>query len=153
MELNNNIQTSSVIYQKIANEKSQLQSVDKNDKSTFEKSDTLELSNNKNTQRDEESKKIENMVSSAPNLNNAQEELNKNNNLNSMLASELQISDLASKMTQIADVVADPQFQEVTADLIDSIVGQIPEVISYQANAQGVQTQNAVLDALLNIKA
>ena len=76
-----------------------------------------------------------------------------NNNLNSMLASELQISDLASKMTQIADVVADPQFQEVTADLIDSIVGQIPEVISYQANAQGVQTQNAVSDALLNIKA
>ena len=76
-----------------------------------------------------------------------------NNNLNSMLASELQISDLASKMTQIADVVADPQFQEVTADLIDSIVGQIPEVISYQANAQGVQTQNAVLDVLLNIKA
>ncbi len=76
-----------------------------------------------------------------------------NNNLNSMLASELQISDLASKMTQIADVVADPQFQEVTADLIDSIVGQIPEVISYQVNAQGVQTQNAVSDALLNIKA
>ena len=76
-----------------------------------------------------------------------------NNNLNSMLASELQISDLASKMTQIADVVADPQFQEVTADLIDSIVGQIPEVISYQANAIGVQTQNAVSDALLNIKA
>ncbi len=76
-----------------------------------------------------------------------------NNNLNSMLASELQISDLASKMTQIADVVADPQFQEVTADLIDSIVGQIPEVISYQANAQGVQTQNAVSDMLLNIKA
>ena len=76
-----------------------------------------------------------------------------NNNLNSMLASELQISDLASKMTQIADVVADPQFQEVTGDLIDSIVGQIPEVISYQANAQGVQTQNAVSDVLLNIKA
>ncbi len=76
-----------------------------------------------------------------------------NNNLNSMLASELQISDLASKMTQIADVVADPQFQEVTADLIDSIAGQIPEVISYQANAQGVQTQNAVSDVLLNIKA
>ena len=90
MELNNNIQTSSVIYQRIANEKSQLQSVDKNDKSTFEKSDTLELSNNKNTQRDEESKKIENMVSSAPNLNNAQEELNKNSNLNKLLLQNLQ---------------------------------------------------------------
>lgn len=90
MELNNNIQTSSVIYQKIANEKSQLQSVDKSDKSTFEKSDTLELSNNKNTQRDEESKKIENMVSSAPNLSNAQEELNKNSNLNKLLLQNLQ---------------------------------------------------------------
>jgi hypothetical protein len=90
MELNNNIQTSSVIYQKIANEKSQLQSVDKNNKSTFEKSDTLELSNNKNTQRDEESKKIENMVSSAPNLSNAQEELNKNSNLNKLLLQNLQ---------------------------------------------------------------
>ena len=33
------------------------------------------------------------------------------------------------------------------------IVGQIPEVISYQANAQGIQTQNAVSDILLNIKA
>jgi hypothetical protein len=79
-----------VIYQKIANEKSQLQSVDKNNKSTFEKSDTLELSNNKNTQRDEESKKIENMVSSAPNLSNAQEELNKNSNLNKLLLQNLQ---------------------------------------------------------------
>ena len=84
MELNNNIQTSSVIYQKIANEKSQLQSVDKNDKSTFEKSDTLELSNNKNTQRDEESKKTENMISSVPNLDNAREELSKNGNLNKL---------------------------------------------------------------------
>ena len=84
MELNNNIQTSSVIYQKIANEKSQLQSVDKNDKSTFEKSDTLELSNNKNTQRDEESKKTENMISSVPNLDNAREELFKNGNLNKL---------------------------------------------------------------------
>ena len=43
--------------------------------------------------------------------------------------------------------------QEVTADLIDSIVGQIPEVIAYSANAQSIQTQNAVSDMLLNIKA
>ena len=55
-----------------------------------------------------------------------------NNNLNSMLSSQLQIGDMASKMTQIADAVGDPQFQEVTADLIDSIVGQIPEIISYR---------------------
>lgn len=76
-----------------------------------------------------------------------------NNNLNSMLSSQLQISDMASKMTQIADAVGDPQLQEVTGDLIDSIVGQIPEVISYSANAKSIETQNAVSDMLLNIKA
>jgi hypothetical protein len=76
-----------------------------------------------------------------------------NNNLNAMNSSELQINQMASNLAQVANTVADPQFQEVTADLIDSIVGQIPEVISYQANAQSVETQNAVSDMLLNIKA
>ena len=76
-----------------------------------------------------------------------------NNNLNAMNSSELQINQMASNLTQVSNTVADPQFQEVTADLIDSIVGQIPEVISYQANAQSVETQNAVSDMLLNIKA
>ncbi len=75
------------------------------------------------------------------------------NNINSMMASELQINQMASNIAQVANTVGEPQFQEVTADLIDSIVGQIPEVISYQANAQGIQTQNAVSDILLNIKA
>lgn len=76
-----------------------------------------------------------------------------NNNLNAMNSSELQINQMASNIAQVANTVADPLFQEVTADLIDSIVGQIPEVISYQANAQSVETQNAVSDMLLNIKA
>lgn len=76
-----------------------------------------------------------------------------NNNLNAMLASELQIGQIATNLAQISDVIADPQLQEVTSDLIDSIVGQIPEVISYEANAQSIKTQNAVSDMLLNIKA
>jgi hypothetical protein len=76
-----------------------------------------------------------------------------NNNLNSMLSSELQLNQMASNIAQVANTVGDSQFQEVAADLIDSIVGQIPEVISYQANAQGIQTQNAVSDVLLSIKA
>ena len=76
-----------------------------------------------------------------------------NNNLNSMLSSELQISNMASNIAEIANTVGDPQFQEVTADLIDSIIGQIPEVISYSANAKSIETQNAVSDMLLNIKA
>ena len=76
-----------------------------------------------------------------------------NNNLNSMVSSELQINQMASNLSQISNTVADPQLQEVTGDLIDSIVGQIPEVISYKANAKSIETQNAVSDMLLNIKA
>lgn len=76
-----------------------------------------------------------------------------NNNLNSMLSSELQLNQMASNIAQVANTVGDSEFQEVAADLIGSIVGQIPEVISYQANAQGIQTQNAVSDVLLSIKA
>ena len=76
-----------------------------------------------------------------------------NNNLNSMISSELQVNQMATNLAQVSKTVADPQLQEVTADLIDSIVGQIPEVISYEANAQSIKTQNAVSDMLLNIKA
>ena len=60
---------------------------------------------------------------------------------------------MATNVAQVANTIGDPEFQEVTADLIDSIVGQIPEVISYSANASSIKTQNAVSDILLNIKA
>lgn len=75
------------------------------------------------------------------------------NNLNTMNSSELQLNQMASNIAQVANTIGDPEFQEVSANLIDSIVGQIPEVISYQANAQSIETQNAVSDMLLNIKA
>lgn len=75
------------------------------------------------------------------------------NNLNAMLSSQLQISELASNLAKVSNVTGDPENQEVTSDLIDSIVGQIPEVISYSANAKSIETQNAVSDVLLNIKA
>jgi hypothetical protein len=76
-----------------------------------------------------------------------------NNNLNSMASSEVQLNQMASNLSQISDEIADPQLQEVTGDIIDSIVGQIPEIISYSANAKSIETQNAVSDMLLNIKA
>ena len=76
-----------------------------------------------------------------------------NNNLNAMLSSQMQITENASKIAEVANVVGDPQLQEVSQDLIDTIVGQIPEMIAYQANAQGVEMQAAVLDTLLDIKA
>ena len=75
------------------------------------------------------------------------------NNLNAMVSSQLQVDEMASNLADIANVVGDPAFQEVTANLIDSIVGQIPEVISYSANAKSIETQNAISDMLLNIKA
>ncbi|NQY95232.1 MAG: hypothetical protein HRT43_13795, partial [Campylobacteraceae bacterium] len=45
------------------------------------------------------------------------------------------------------------QNQEVTDDLINSIVEQIPTVIAYKANANAIETLNSVHDALLDIKA
>lgn len=88
MQLNNYNQDSSTVYQQFAN-KSLLTSVDKSSKSTFEKNDMVDVSNEKNTQRDEESKKIENSVSSAPSLSNAKEEISKNGNLNKLFLQNL----------------------------------------------------------------
>lgn len=76
-----------------------------------------------------------------------------NNNLNSMLSSELKLNELSTNIAQVSETIGDPQLQEVTSDLIDSIVGQIPEIISYSANINSIKTQNAVSDILLNIKA
>lgn len=88
MQLNNYNQDSSTVYQQFAN-KSLLTSVDKSSKSTFEKNDMVDVSNEKNTQRDEESKKIENTVSSAPSLSNAKEEISRNGNLNKLFLQNL----------------------------------------------------------------
>ena len=75
------------------------------------------------------------------------------NNLNSMVSSELKLNEMATNIAQVANTIGDPELQEVSADLIDSIVGQIPEIIAYSANANSINTQNAVSDILLNIKA
>jgi hypothetical protein len=76
-----------------------------------------------------------------------------NNNINAMVQSQVQIADKISKIADVANVVGDPALQEVSQDLIDAIAGQIPEIIAYQANAEGIKTQDAVADVLLNIKA
>ena len=76
-----------------------------------------------------------------------------NNNIEAMVSAQTQIADKVSKIADVANIVGDPALQEVSQDLIDAIAGQIPEIISYQANAEGIKTQDAVADVLLNIKA
>ncbi len=88
MELNS-YQNNSANYQQLANNKSALMNVDKNEKSTYEKTDSVDISNNKNSQRDEESKKIENTVATLPSLDNAKEEISKSANLNKLFLQNL----------------------------------------------------------------
>ena len=75
------------------------------------------------------------------------------NNLDGMLAAQMQINQSAQNLAQVANTIGDPEFQEVTQDLIDTIAGQIPQTISYEANAKGIETQQAVADVLLDLKA
>lgn len=75
------------------------------------------------------------------------------NNLNGMIAAQMQVNQNAQNIASIGAAVGSSELQEVSQELIDSIVGQIPEVISYEANAKGIETQNAVSDTLLNLKA
>ena len=76
-----------------------------------------------------------------------------NNNLNALATLQLKLNESAQNIATVSNVVGDPQNQEVTQDLIDSIVEQIPTVISYEANANAIKTQNAVHDVLLDLKA
>ncbi len=78
-----------------------------------------------------------------------------NNNLNAMNTQALKLNNLAQSIASVS--TAKPEIQErnqeVTPDLINAIVEQIPTVISYEANANVIKTQNAVHDTLLDIKA
>lgn len=78
---------------------------------------------------------------------------NSGTSLNGMLAAQMQINQSAQVLADVANTVGDPQNMEVTQDIIDAIVDQVPQTIAYQANAQGIETQQAVADTLLNLKA
>lgn len=74
------------------------------------------------------------------------------NNLGAMTSSALQLQQSASNISEIASAVTDPALQEVSADLISEVAGQIPEIISYSANAKSIEVQSAVMDRLLDLK-
>jgi len=75
------------------------------------------------------------------------------NNLNALALNEKNLEQSAQTLAVVSNTIADPQNQEVTQEVIDAIVGQIPTVIAYEANAKAIQTVNAVADTLLNLKA
>lgn len=75
------------------------------------------------------------------------------NNLGAMTSSALQLQQSASNISEIASAVTDPALQEVSADLISEVAGQIPEIISYSSNAKSIEVQSAVMDRLLDLKA
>ncbi|OCL86543.1 hypothetical protein [Arcobacter porcinus] len=75
------------------------------------------------------------------------------NNLNAMLSASLQIQEHASNIAQVANVTAEPEFQEAASDIVSSMVEQIPEVIAYSANAKSIEIQEITMQRLLDIKA
>lgn len=83
-----------------------------------------------------------------------------NQSINAMQQAQSQMNDLAVDVKDATLINKNEQLtapkeetQEVTQDLIDSIVNQIPTQIAYEANAGVIRTQDAVQDTLLNIKA
>ena len=82
MQLNTN---ASIVYQLQSNSKYENLSAEKANKSSIEKNDEIDTSGNKDTQKDDIIKRVENQVSSMPSLKTANEELNKSSNLNKLL--------------------------------------------------------------------
>lgn len=77
-----------------------------------------------------------------------------NTNLNGMVQAQSQMNNLAKDVVDATNPANDPlQPQELTPDLLKAITEQIPTQIAYEANAKGIQTQDAVQESLLNIKA
>jgi len=79
------------------------------------------------------------------------------NNLNSMTQTMQDFSDNAVKISNAFEPIDVNNESELNADvsdeLINAIVDQIPQQISYEANAQAISVQNEVMDSLINITA
>ncbi len=76
-----------------------------------------------------------------------------NNNINAMRIEEVKLNDSAKNIANPKNYVNEPEAQEVTQDLIDSITAQIPIPIAYEANGTSIKVQDEVFASLLNIKA
>ena len=74
------------------------------------------------------------------------------NNQNAMLAAQMQVN-------QNAQTVASSAIEAVSEETVsnsgftNAMVDQIPQIFAYEANAEGIKTQEAMLQTLLDIKA
>lgn len=75
------------------------------------------------------------------------------NNLNAMLGAGLQIQEHASNIAKVANSLGEPEFQDAAKDIVSDLVEQIPEIISYSANAKSIEIQEVALQTLLDIRA
>lgn len=83
--------------------------------------------------------------------------MNINNNLSGMLSAQMQIDKnaqtIASSTKSVADVQNPENIDYNSEDFTNAVVDQIPQVIAYKANANGIKTQDEIMGTLLDIKA
>lgn len=79
--------------------------------------------------------------------------MNIGNNLSTMHIQELRMNDLAKNIANSANLIDDPELQEVTQSLINSITEQIPTQIAYEAQGSTIKTQDEIFASTINIKA
>lgn len=71
-----------------------------------------------------------------------------------MLNQQLQMANIASDIARAGTVdPINPELQDNNIDLIKAVTESIPTAIAYKANAGVIEVQNAVTDAVLDIKA
>ena len=72
-----------------------------------------------------------------------------------MVQAQSQMNDLSQKVVDATNpaTLSNRDNQEVTPDLLNAITEQIPTQIAYEASGTAIKVENAVHDALLNIKA
>ncbi len=79
--------------------------------------------------------------------------MNISNNLNSMHVQEMRMNSLAKNIAETANFIQDPELQEISQNLIDSITQQIPTKIAYEVQGNAIKTQDEIFASTINIKA
>lgn len=79
--------------------------------------------------------------------------MNISNNLSTMHIQEMKMNSLAKSIAETANFIEDPELQEISQSLIDSITQQIPTQIAYEVQGSAIKTQDEIFASTINIKA